>query len=131
MLDIIQELYLLLGYTLGPVVAVILGWPLVIYDILFPHWPLSQKQPDYNCSVFFWCVDRKFSAIIYTIKIHLLQKRGRNYAFKGGVNMEQLEVLFGELKMLFYLTIVLPIESIPEIISAYTTIVWKFLIELF
>lgn len=45
--------------------------------------------------------------------------------------MEQLEVLFGELKMLFYLTIVLPIESIPEIISAYTTMVWKFLIELF
>ena len=32
-----KELYLLLGYTLGPVVAVILGWPLVIYDILFPH----------------------------------------------------------------------------------------------
>lgn len=37
MLEIIQELYLLLGYTLGPVVCTIAGWPLMIYDILFPH----------------------------------------------------------------------------------------------
>lgn len=35
--EILWELYLLMGYTLGPVVALIVGWPLVIYDILMPH----------------------------------------------------------------------------------------------
>lgn len=36
-LSVIQELYLLAGFTLGPVLATILGWPLMIYTILFPH----------------------------------------------------------------------------------------------
>ncbi len=35
--NLLWELYLLLGYTLGPVWALIVGWPLMIYDILFPH----------------------------------------------------------------------------------------------
>ena len=37
MLEIIQELYLLLAYTLGPVLCTIVGWPLMIYNILFSH----------------------------------------------------------------------------------------------
>ena len=36
-LTVIQELYLLAGFTIGPVLCTIVGWPLMIYDILFPH----------------------------------------------------------------------------------------------
>lgn len=35
--NILQEIYLMLGFTLGPVWALIVGWPLLIYSILFPH----------------------------------------------------------------------------------------------
>lgn len=43
--------------------------------------------------------------------------------------MMQLEVLLGELKMLFYLAVVLPIESIPKIVSGYATMIGDFLTQ--
>lgn len=45
--------------------------------------------------------------------------------------MTQWEVFLGELKMLFYLTIVLPIISMPKIISGYSSMIWEFLTQLF